>query len=54
MKNKRTPLEIFMKTTFFALFTMLLCSLGAAEPAPYADMIYKMDKFKPENWDPEL
>ena len=34
MKNKRTPLEIFMKTTFFALFTMLLCSLGAAEPAP--------------------
>ena len=27
---------------------------GFREPAPYADMIYKMDKFKPENWDPEL
>lgn len=34
MKNKKTPQEVFMKTTFFALFTMLLCSLGAAEPAP--------------------
>ncbi len=27
---------------------------GFREPVPYADMIYKMDKFKPENWDPEL
>lgn len=27
---------------------------GVREPAPYADLIYKMDKFKPENWNPEL